>query len=67
MFRAHPDLDQKGEILPMIVANVIGPLFGPGGVWNSHMKHLLKSGHQARFWMYKFSAQRVVIDLLSQP
>jgi hypothetical protein len=54
MFGAPLDLDQEGEVWPMIVANVIGPLFGPGGVWNSHRKHLVKSGHQAHVWMCKF-------------
>jgi hypothetical protein len=67
MFGDPPDLDQTTEVWPMIVANVIGPLFGLGGVWNCHRKHLVKSGHQPRVWMYKFSAHRVVNDLLSQP
>jgi hypothetical protein len=66
MFGVPADLDQKREIWPIIVANVMGPRSGPGGVWNSHRKHLVKSGHHARVWMYKFSAHRVAIDLLSQ-
>jgi hypothetical protein len=67
MFGALPDLDQNREIWPIFVPNVIGPRFGAGGVRNSHRKHLVKSGHQMRVWMYEVSAHRVVIDLLSQP